>query len=123
MFTDVSCLAVYVTDYRRAKRFYTEVLGFDVRVELGPNLCFLVSKSGKVNVYLEGGYEPSAVDDQTARLSFFLETEKSIFETYDTLKAAGVELLHDAPEQVGDDRYVFRLADPDENIIEVSGKE
>jgi catechol 2,3-dioxygenase-like lactoylglutathione lyase family enzyme len=122
MFIDVSCLAVYVTDYERAKRFYTDVLGFDVRVELGPNLCFLVSKSGGVNIYLEGGYEPSAADDRTARLGFFLDTEKSVFETYEDLKAAGAELLQDAPEQVGDDRFVFRLADPDGNIIEVSGK-
>jgi catechol 2,3-dioxygenase-like lactoylglutathione lyase family enzyme len=122
MFTDVSCLAVYVTDYERAKSFYTEVLGFDVRVEPGPELCFLVSKSGEVNIYLEGGYEPSSVNERTARLSFFLEAEESVFETYEDLKAAGVELLQDAPEQVGDDRYVFRFADPDGNIIEVSGK-
>jgi catechol 2,3-dioxygenase-like lactoylglutathione lyase family enzyme len=122
MFTDVSCLAVYVTDYERAKSFYTEVLGFDVRVEPGPELCFLVSKSGEVNIYLEGGYEPSAVNERTARLSFFLEAEESVFETYEDLKAAGLELLQDAPEQVGDDRYVFRFADPDGNIIEVSGK-
>jgi catechol 2,3-dioxygenase-like lactoylglutathione lyase family enzyme len=122
MFTNVSCLAVYVTDYERAKRFYAEVLRFDVRVELGPELCFLVSKSGEVNIYLEGGYEPRSANEQTARLSFFLEAEKSIFETYDILKAAGVKLLHDAPEQVGDDRFVFRLADPDGNLIEVSGK-
>ncbi len=122
MFTDVSCLAVYVTDYERSKRFYTDVLGFDVRVELGPNLCFLVSKSGNVHVYLEGGYETSLAGERTARLSFFLDTEKSVFETYDTLKAAGVKLLDDAPEQVGDDRYVFRFADPDGNIMKVSGR-
>lgn len=122
MFTDVSCLAVYVTDYERAKRFYTEVLGFEVRVELGPELCFLVSKSGEVNIYLEGGYEPGSAGEQIARLSFFLETKKSIFETYENLKAAGVKLLQNAPEQVGDDRFVFRLADPDGNLIEVSGK-
>jgi catechol 2,3-dioxygenase-like lactoylglutathione lyase family enzyme len=122
MFTDVSCLAVYVTDYERARAFYTGVLGFDIRVELGPNLCFLVSKSGNVHVYLEGGCEPSSAGERAARLSFFLDTEKSIFETYDTLKTAGVKLLDDAPEQVGDDRYVFRFADPDGNIMNASGK-
>ncbi|UCE26015.1 MAG: VOC family protein [Candidatus Coatesbacteria bacterium] len=122
MFTEISCLAVYATDYERSKRFYIEVLGFDVRVELGPNLCFLVSKSGDVHIYLEGGYDPNPVGERDARLSFFLESEKSIYETYDDLKTAGAKLLHDAPEQVGDDRYVFRLADPDGNLIEASGK-
>ena len=122
MFNDVSCLAVYATDYERAKRFYTGVLGFDIRVEPGPELCFLVSKSGKVNIYLEGGYDPSSAGERTARLSFFLEAENPIFETYEDLKAVGAKLLQDAPEQVGDDRFAFRFADADGNIIEVSGK-
>lgn len=117
MFTDVSCLAVFVTDYERAKAFYTDVLKFRVRVELGPDLCFLVSESGRVHIYLEGGYEPAC-----ARLGFFLEAAAPIFDTYKTLEAAGVQLLDEGPEQVGDDRYSFRFADPDGNIIEVSCK-
>ena len=122
MFTDVSCLAVYVTDYERSKRFYTKILGFEVRVELGPDLCFLVSKSGKINIYLEGGYKAGPINEQRARLSFFLDAEKSVYETYEALKSAGAKILQDAPEQVGDGTYAFRFEDPDGNIIEVAGK-
>jgi catechol 2,3-dioxygenase-like lactoylglutathione lyase family enzyme len=122
MFKRVGCLAVYVTDMERAKKFYTEVLRFDVRVDLGPSLCFLRSKSGEIDVYLESGHKPGSVDNQTSRLSFFLESEKTASETYAALKGAGVKLFGDAPDLVSDDTATFQFADPDGNILEVSGK-
>lgn len=122
MFKRIGCLVIYVTDMERAKRFYTEVLGFEVRVDLGPSLCFLRSKSGEIDIYLESGHKPASVDNQTSRLSFFLESEKTASETYAALKGSGVKLLGDAPELVSDDTACFQFADPDGNIIEVSGK-
>jgi catechol 2,3-dioxygenase-like lactoylglutathione lyase family enzyme len=122
VFRRVQCLAVYVTDMERAKKFYTEVLGFDGRVDLGPSLCFLRSKSGEIDIYLESGHKPTSLDNQTSRLSFFLESEKTASETYAALKGAGVRLFGDAPELVSDDTACFKFADPDGNILEVSGK-
>ena len=122
MFKRISSLAVYVTDLQRAKKFYTDILGFDVRADLGPTLCFLAFKSGNIDIYLEGGHKPSTVDNQTARLSFFLESEKSASETFAALKSAGVNLLQDEPEQVDDNTYCFQFTDPDGNVIEVSGR-
>ncbi len=121
MFNRVSSLAIYVTDLERAKRFYTDILGFEIRADLGPTLCFLVSKSGNIDIYLEGGHKPSKVDNETARLSFFLESEKSASETYAALKSAGVNVLTE-PGCVGDDTWCFQFTDPDGNVIEVSGK-
>lgn len=122
MFESARTLAVYVTDMQRAKKFYTEILGFEISAELGPNLCFLKSKSGKIYIYLEGGNKPTSIDPQTSRLSFFLQAENSASETYATLKSAGVKLLQKAPEQVGEDTYCFQFEDPDGNIIEVAGR-
>jgi len=122
MFNKISALAIYVTDLARAKKFYTKVLGFELVVELGPNLCFLKSKSGNINIYLEGNKKPAQIDNQTSRLSFFLQAEKTAPETYAYLKAAGVKLLQKAPELVGDDTACFQFEDPDGNIIEVCGK-
>ncbi|MCP4231081.1 MAG: VOC family protein [bacterium] len=123
MFSKVNTIAVYVSDIAAAKDFYTGILGFEVKVELGPELCFLVSKSGEIHVYLEGGYKPNAVDEDTARLSFFLKTRKPVSEAFAELKTAGVELLDEAPSEVGDNVYAFRFKDPDGNILEVSGSE
>jgi predicted enzyme related to lactoylglutathione lyase len=122
MFKSTRALAVYVTDLKRAKRFYTEVLGFELSVDLGPNLCFLKSKSGDINIYMEGGKKQTPVDNQTSRLSFFLQAERNASETYGSLKAAGVKLLQEAAELVGDETACFQFEDPDGNIIEVCGK-
>ncbi len=121
MFKSIHTLAIYVSDMERAKRFYTEILGFDVRADLCPTLCFLISKSGNINIYLEAGHKPNPVDMDDTHLSFFLETEKSAKETFDALKAAGVEILNDAPEEVGDGVFAFQFLDPDGNILEATG--
>jgi catechol 2,3-dioxygenase-like lactoylglutathione lyase family enzyme len=122
MFKNVKTVAVYVGNKQRAKKFYTEVLGFELHADLGPDLCFLRSKSREVYIYLEGGKKPGSVDKDTTRLSFLLETEKSVFDAFSTLKSAGVTILQDEPEQVGDDIYCFQFEDPDGNILEVTGK-
>lgn len=122
MFKSIRALAIYVTNMKKAKRFYTQILGFEVSAELGPNLCFLKSKSGDIHIYMEGGQKQTPVDNQTSRLSFFLQAERPASETYASLKAAGVKLLQKAPELVGDDTACFQFEDPDGNIIEVCGK-
>ncbi|TKJ44306.1 hypothetical protein CEE36_00780 [candidate division TA06 bacterium B3_TA06] len=121
MFKSIHTIAVYVSDMERARRFYTGTLGFDVRVDLGPTLCFLISKSGNINIYLEAGHKPNPVDNKGTHLSFFLETDKSAQKTFDALKAAGVEILNDAPEEVGDGVFAFQFLDPDGNILEATG--
>ncbi len=122
MFARVRSLAVYVSDIKRAKKFYTEILGFEISAEVGPNLCFLKSRSGNINVYMEGGYKQTRINNKTCRLSFFLQSDKPASECYATLRSAGVELLQPKPESVDEETAVFQLKDPDGNIIEVSAK-
>jgi len=122
MFKGVQTLAVYATDMARSRQFYTEVLGFKVRAEVHPGLCFLASPNGKIDIYLEAGMKPSAMDNGTARLSFFLETESTAADTLARLKAAGVTLLQDAPEEVGDGIFCFQFLDPDGNVLEACGR-
>lgn len=121
MFTSADTLAVYASDMERAKKFYTDVLGFRVRADLGPSLCFLESENRKIDIYLESGMKPAQLDNQTCRTSFFLRAEKTAAETYAALKAAGVKLLQENPEPVSDDLACFQLLDPDGNILEVCG--
>jgi catechol 2,3-dioxygenase-like lactoylglutathione lyase family enzyme len=120
MFQGILTVAIYVTDMARAKKFYTETLGFEQGWDVHENLSFL--KVGNTHVYLEAGYEPSEITDKSARLSFFLEAEKSVKEVFEVLKAKGVNIIQDAPEQVGDEVWWFQFRDPDGNILEVSGK-
>lgn len=121
MFSRTRALAIYVTDLKRAKTFYTDILKFEVLTDLGPDICFLRSTSGNITIYLEGGKTPASTDEEASRLSFFLQAEASAFETYAALKKAGAVLLQKAPEQLGEDTYWFQVKDPDGNIIEVTG--
>jgi catechol 2,3-dioxygenase-like lactoylglutathione lyase family enzyme len=120
LFSSIITVAVYVTDLERARKFYTDTLGFEVAADIPPNLCFLKSLSGKINIYLEGGKKPSSSDSETCRLSFFLQGEKSASFIHSHLKSKGVRVLQDAPEFVGDDTYCFQFEDPDGNILEVA---
>jgi catechol 2,3-dioxygenase-like lactoylglutathione lyase family enzyme len=121
MFKDVKTVAIYVTDLEAAKAFYTDVLGFRCAAQVALDLCFLVSESGSVHVYLKGSMKPGRADRRSTRLSFFLEPEGSVSDTYGRLKSSGVRLLQKAPEYVGDGNYWFQFEDPDGNIIEVAG--
>ena len=121
MFKNINTIAVYVSDKGKTKKFYTDILGFEVSADLGPNLCFLKSRNGKINIYLEGGMKKTANDNQTCRLSFFLQAEENADKTFESLKNAGVTLLQDKPEKVDDNTACFQFLDPDGNIIEVEG--
>jgi predicted enzyme related to lactoylglutathione lyase len=119
MFSRIRALAIYVTDIKRAKTFYTTVLNFEALTDIEPNIVFLKSKD--ITLYLEGGKTPAATDSESSRLSFFLQAEASAFKTYTALKKRGVVLLQKAPEQLGENTYWFQMKDPDGNIIEVTG--
>jgi len=121
MFERIGAVAVYVTDKERAKKFYTGVLGFEVAHDIGPDLCFLRSANGRIDIYLEGGMQQRALDNRTCRLSFFLHTGEPAAVAFGRLKAAGVKLLQGAPEAVSDDTACFQFEDPDGNILEACG--
>ena len=121
MFASVGALAVYVTEKERAQEFYTSILGFEVAADLGPACCFLKSKNGEVDIYLEGGMKPGSVDSRTSRLSFFMRAEVPAAVAFGALQQAGVHLLQDAPEPVDESTACFQLLDPDGNIVEVCG--
>ncbi len=121
MFNRIGALAVYVTDKERAKEFYTEILRFEIVVDLGPELCFLRSPHGAIDIYLEGGKQATATTEKSCRLSFFLHAEEPVATVFASLRDAGVRLLQDEPQAVDDATACFQLLDPDGNIIEICG--
>ncbi len=120
MFKSVSCVAVYATDIDRSRDFYTGTLGFRVAADLG-GLCFLKSASGAIDVYLESVGNRSGAAADSARLGFFLTSEGPVQAAMDRLRGMGVRVLEDSPVRVDDHTGCFRFADPDGNLIDVSG--
>ena len=120
-FDRIGALAIYVTDKKRSVNFYTTILGFEMVVDLGPNLCFLKSTNGDINIYLKAGKKPADIDHNTARLGFFIHCTESAQKAYTNLKNSGITILQECPEPVDDHTACFQLLDPDGNIIDVCG--
>lgn len=107
----ISTVALRVADQERARRFYTETLGFTCTedVDLGNMRWLTVSPPGQpdLNVLLEK-LSPPIVDEESARQieslmakgvggSLFFEVE-DIRATFDELVAAGVEIIQEPKE-------------------------
>ena len=111
---------VYVTDLQRALSFYRDVLGLEIAGEMGPDARFLRVGDNRWGVFLEGGYAPATVDERASRMAFTLRAA-SAGAMHARLREAGAELIHDAPQDMGNATYWFQFRDPDGNILELIG--
>ena len=116
----MSCNA-YVDDFERAVAFYGQTLGLKRGGSMGDTACFFWIAENQYGLFVDGGYKPLRTnDDQThAAFTFKVESAKVLF---DRLKAAGAEVLADAPKDVGKGYFWFQFRDPAGNILEaISG--
>lgn len=113
----LNVIAVYVSDLERAKNFYSNELGFVQTQELPPGLLL---SAGDITIYLEAGR--SAKNDilKVTEFSPCFETE-SVKGSYEALKESGVKIIS-GYEEYGPEFALFRIADPDGNLIEFAGK-
>jgi len=115
--TGLNVIAVYVSDLDRAKAFYVDRLGFEVSEDHGPGVLL---SAGDVTLYLEGGRAPDVAPPTTQPEVSPCFAVESVRRAYENLKAAGVTVVTDyvkyAPTYA-----LFRVADPDGNLIEFAG--
>jgi len=114
----INVLAVYVSDLERSKTFYTEILGFEEGDEVAPGILL---KSGEVTLYLEAGRLERGV--RTGNLPEFspcFETE-SVRRTFEEMILSDVSIVEEYQEY-GPAFALFKIADPDGNLIEFAGE-
>jgi catechol 2,3-dioxygenase-like lactoylglutathione lyase family enzyme len=121
MVDSVRAIGIYTTDLDRSTLFYKDVLGFELVTLIPPAIAIM--KSGNVNLYIESGYNPDQEQKDKTRSSVFLEISIPAKQAFESLKADGVRLLQDSPEQLGDDVWWFQFCDPDGNILEFTSKQ
>ena len=116
--TGVNVIAIYVADLERAKRFYVDTLGLAERGGMAPGVVLSV---GETTVYLEAG-RTGSVDPGISlpTVSICFDTP-SVRAAFDELKAKSVRVVEEL-RSVGDDFAMFRIADPDGNVVEFAGK-
>lgn len=116
--TGVAVIAVYVTDLERAHAFYTNVLGLYEKAPMPPGVML---GAGDTTIYLEGGREGRAaagLDAPTVSLCF---DTPSVRATWEALQAEGVVVV-DPYGELSPEFAMFRIEDPDGNVIEFVGK-
>jgi catechol 2,3-dioxygenase-like lactoylglutathione lyase family enzyme len=106
-------MTLNVSDLKRAKRFYEEVLGLEKKYEFSSYVGF---ECGGVEI----GLVPTPEDKEQDNKSFAVELlVDNIQEDYDKLKAKGVKFIKDLHEETwGGKQATF--TDPDGNILEIT---
>ena len=109
-------IALRVTDYARARQFYTEVLEMPVLGQIpGKEIEFL--GIGGTTIELMGGAEPESLAKPQAGLMHLAFEVEDVDATYLELRDRGVTFTIE-PKSVGDLRVAFFL-DPDGNELEL----
>jgi catechol 2,3-dioxygenase-like lactoylglutathione lyase family enzyme len=111
-------LAVYCSDLERSKSFYRDILGFGDEQEMPPGA--LLFQDG-ITLYLEPGRVPAekgALKHPEICPCFGTESIKNAFQS---LKDAGVKIVTEYTEYAPT-FAMFRVADPDGNVIEFAGE-
>jgi predicted enzyme related to lactoylglutathione lyase len=121
MLTGIMSANVYVDDFDRAVRFYRDVLKLKRGIAMGETSCFFWIGQNEYGLFVDGGYQPRrAADDQArASVTFKCASAHALFER---LAQSGLELLSDAPKDMGKGYFWFQFRDPAGNILEaISG--
>ena len=111
------CALVTVSDMKRARAFYEEVLGQKIKYDFGEN----VSYEGDFSLHLRSHYQgligdhPISSGGNNFELYFEYDDVDALVEKLD---AAGVRYVHELREQPWRQKVV-RFFDPDDTIIEV----
>ncbi len=109
-------MLIFVSDLAEAKHFYCDVLGFSLKAEHNDRLEF-VHEGCDFTAFKCDSNATVENYSQVARSTFVFEVE-SIDETFQSLKAKGVQFLHGAPAENDRSRYAA-FVDPFGNVHEI----
>ncbi len=109
---------VAVTDLERSRKFYEEVLGQKVVMDLGWNLCFTGGFSIQLNFAQLMGIDEGTVKYGNHDAELYFEEEDFDAFTEHLKTCEGVEHVHE-PKKYEWQQRVIRLYDPDKHIIEI----
>ena len=115
--TGLQVISVFCSDLENSKNFYIDHLGFNNPQDMPPGILLY---SGELTLYLEPGRQ-----SRNPELLKFPEISPcfacdSVKEAYENLKNAGISIVSDYVEY--EEQFaMFKIADPDGNLIELAG--
>ena len=113
----LSAFVLFVSNIEQSKRFYQNILGLEIAMDLGINVGFtnglaLWQKDYALNV-IHGTKTPPVKGND---VEIYFETG-AIDRAWEAARSQGVEVVHEPREQRWGQR-VFRVCDPDRFIVE-----
>lgn len=113
-----TCPLIAVKDLEASKKFYTQVLGQKVGLDLGWNVCFTGGFAIQYNFAEIIGIDEDSVKMQSHNFELYFEEED--FDAFlEKLKAfPDIKYVHPLKKHVWQQRVV-RIYDPDMHIIEI----
>jgi catechol 2,3-dioxygenase-like lactoylglutathione lyase family enzyme len=115
--TGLAVVAIYAGDIKKAMAFYVDQLGFEVAAEMPPGLLL---SAGELTVYLEGGRKGRANAGLDAPTTSACFTSGSVKATWERLRRASVPVI-EVYKEPAPGFAMFRVEDPDGNVVEVAG--
>lgn len=113
MIKTVWSITFYVSDLKKAARFYEEVLGLEKKYEFSSYIGF---ECGGVEIGLIPYQEGRDQDNKSFTVELLVD---NVQEVCDRLKTKGVKFIKDLHEETwGGKQAVFK--DPDGNILEIT---
>ena len=103
----------YVSDLKKAARFYEETLGLEKKYEFSSYVGF---ECGGVEIGLMPNPKGKAQHDTSVTVEFLVS---NVDEVYEKLKAKGVEFTSELHEETWGGKQAA-LKDPDGNILEIT---
>ena len=115
----LASFVLFVRDMEISKKFYQDLLGQQIAMDIGVNVGFasglgLWQKDYARNVIFGNGMQTPTGND----VEVYFETEK-IDEAWERICSRSVEVIHEIREQPWCQR-VFRIRDPDQFIVEIA---
>lgn len=117
---------LFVNNVEKSKKFYTEVMGEEIELDLGLNIGFKSGLAiwdgnyGRKVIFEDSGSELKSKDENFSSkkmLEVYYETD-DMEKTYEILKNSGTEFVHSIKEQPWC-QLTVRILDPDGHMIEV----
>lgn len=110
---------IFVRDVPTARRFYEEILGLQVEMDLGVNIGYVGGLGLWQAEYAQNNIFGQAESGELGHKNLELYFETANFdEVCAKLESAGVEFIHSPREQPWGQR-VIHIYDPDRHIVEI----
>jgi predicted enzyme related to lactoylglutathione lyase len=108
-----------VSDIERSKRFYQDLFGQEIAMDVGLNVGFTSGLALWQRDYALTVIHGKAVESRMGNdVEIYFETEE-IDEVWEMIRARDIAIVHEIREQPWCQR-VFRVYDPDQFIVEVA---